>query len=361
MPEIGKGKNTEQAIPTVDTINQNIVDFAAKEEAEADRIFYESQGLQPDGKTPLDEDPAEDPPAKKEEAEPNKEEEEKVGLPNKAEVKPNKEEDLTKDLTVENADKRITSAQKKMHDSNKRAKDAETNASNLATENADLRKLIDEKATTADAGDPVTKQAELPNQTEEEVDADLENLRKEYPEIAEPMIKMMQKQKASNDVLQDRLDKQEEREKQRDIDAKVTEDNAHYKEISDIHPDFEELSQEPLLDDWIEGLPAMERMGATAIRKDGTTKDVIELLTSFKKANGYKLPAENGTKETTKANSKLEKAKSLSTPQFKKAKETNLEDNKIRFTRQQIAKMTDAEWKENEPAIDEAMALGLVR
>jgi hypothetical protein len=260
---------------------------------------------------------------------------------------------------VDNADKRITSAQKKMHDSNKRAKDAETNEAKLAKENDDLRKLIDQRTTTAEPGDPITTKAELPNQTEEEVDADLENLRKEYPEIAEPMIKMMQKQQAANEVLQERLDKQEEREKKREADAKVTEDNAHYQAISDVHPDFTEISQEPLLDDWIEGLPAIERMGATAIRKDGTTKDVIELLTTFKKANGYKLPGK--TNEKVDPKTKIAKAKSLATPTFNKSKETNLEDQQIRFTREQIKGWTEQEWKENESAVDEAMALGLVR
>jgi hypothetical protein len=361
MPEIGKEKNTEQAIPQVDTINQDIVDFAAKEEAEADRIFWEHQGLQADGKTPLDEEaPAKDPPVKddpkKVEGEPLVEvikKEDEKGLPG--------EEDLTVDLTVENADKRITSAQKKMHDSNKRAKDAETNEAKLAKENDDLRKLIDQKTTTAEVGDPITKEGELPKQTEEEVDEDLENLRKEYPEIAEPMIKMMQKQQAANEVLQERLDKQEEREKKREDAVKVTEDNAHYQAISDVHPDFTEISGEPLLDDWIEGLPAIERMGATAIRKDGTTKDVIELLTTFKKANGYKLPADGEKKDNPKAKSKIAKAKSLATPTFNKSKETNLEDNQIRFTREQIKGWTEQEWKENESAVDEAMALGLVR
>ena len=361
MPEIKK--ETEQVVPMVDKANQDIVDFAKTEEAEADRIFYESQGFQADGKTPLEDPPAAaEEPAKKEETEPKKTEPEKVGLPNEAEAKPNEDADLTKDLTVTNAEKRISAAQKRMHDSNTRANTSEGEVSRLQEENQKLRAEAEQKASTAPATDPIhTETPAAEAQTPDEVATDLENLRKEYPEIAEPMIKLMQKQEAQNKILQDRIDKQDEREKLREKNDKETTENAHYKAISDVHPDFTDISQEPLLDDWIEGLPAMERAGAQAIRTNGKTSDVIDMLTKFKEANGYKLPGKSEEAMTKTPNTKIEKAKSMSTPQFNKAKEVNTQENQVLFTQEQIAKWTEKEWAENEKAVDEALSKGLVR
>ena len=61
-----KNKNTEEVIPMIDAANKEVLDFSKKEDAEADRILYESQGLQADGVTPLGETPKEDPEKEKE-------------------------------------------------------------------------------------------------------------------------------------------------------------------------------------------------------------------------------------------------------------------------------------------------------
>ncbi len=365
-------KNTEAVIPMVDDANKNVIDFAVKEDAEADRIFYEHQGLQADGITPLGEEiPKEDKPEGepevkpevKPEGEPKTEDLEK-GMPKKEEKpegEPKTEDDLTKDLTTENANKRISAAQNKMHTSNKTAKEAVEKQNSLQKENDDLRKIIDEK-TAKDPDQTEDGKTKEKEQTPDEVDSDLEKLRVEYPEIAEPMIKMMQKQNAENKVLRDRLDIVDEREIKRETDAETTKQNTHLDAIKKAHPDFHEISQEPLLDEWIEGLPAMERVGAKAIKSGGSTPDVISLLTTFKEANGYKVPSKTEDKTTViKADSKLNKAKKQVTPQFNKAKEINTQDKQIRFTQEQISKWSEKEWAKNEKAVDEAMALGLVR
>ncbi len=360
-------KNTEEVIPMVDAANKEVLDYAQAEEAEANKLFYESQGLEPDGKTPLEEEPEAPPADKPKEKKEEKPEEKPEGKPEgKPEEKPEgkpegkPDDDLTKDLTVENANNRISAAQNKMHSSNKTAKDAVERQNKLQEENEALRKLVDEKATEAPSADakPDADPALENKQTEDDVEKDLEGLRTEYPEIAEPMIKMMQKMKAENQAMKTRLDKVDDRETKRVADAKLDSDQEHYNAIAEVHGDFAEISQEPLLDEWIEGLPPMEKVGAKEIRKGGTTKEVISLLTSFKTANGYKVP---GDTPTEKPNTKLEKAKKHATPQFNKAKEVNTQDKQIRFTQEQISKWTEKEWTENEPAVNEAMKLGLVR
>jgi hypothetical protein len=364
---------TEEVLPMVDTASREIVDFAKQEDDAANKLFYEATGQTPPGEKSAEakEEGAEEG-VKKEEQAPMKEEaparEEASG--NKEEVSGEKaggEEDLSKNLTVENATKRISAAQRKMHDSNKAAKEASTERERLKKENDELRALVDEKATgdTGKAGTGTVIESESEIQTEVEVDEDLENLRKEYPEIAEPMIKMMQKQQAQNGVLRDRLDKYDAVEKKRGDDEKVSKENKHYDAIADAHPDFNEISQEPLLDEWINDLDAMERAGAKAIRSGGETKDVIALLTRFKKENGYELPGETKADPKgdakVKTDSKIDKAKKHQTPQFNKAKELNTEERPILFTQAQMHAWTAKEWDDNEDAVNEALANGQVR
>ncbi len=370
-----ENKKTESVIPMADEANEKVLEFSKTEDAEADRIFYEAQGLQADGKTPLGDevkpDPEVKPEVKKDELKTDKEKEEKKPEP-KADEKPDaekdapkkttEEDDLTKDLTVENADKRISAAQNKMHTSNKTAKDAIEAQSKLQTQNDELRKIIDEKSTNQPDEKPEDEKTKGIAQAPDEVEKDLEALRIEYPEIGETMIKMMQRQSTENKALKERLDIVDERETKRDAEAKTAKETTHYSAIEEVHPDFKEISQDPLLDEWIDGLPAMEKAGAKAIKNGGETADVIELLTTFKKANGYKVPGVDTDKTApTKTDSKLDKAKKAVVPQFNKAKEVNTEDKQIRFTQDEIAKWDEKTWAKNEKAVDEAMALGLVR
>ncbi len=353
-------KTTEEIIPMVDAANKEVLDYTQAEEAEANKIFYEAQGLEPDGKTPLGEEPEEKPEEKPEGKKEEKPEGKKEEKPEEKPAQAKEGDDLTKDLTVENADKRISAAQNKMHTSNKTAKDAVEKQNQLQEENEALRKLVDEKATAAPSADtkPDADPALKNKQTEDDVEKDLETLRAEYPEIAEPMIKLMQKQKAENQEMKARLDIVDERETKREKDEKISSDQAHYNAIAEVHEDFMEISQEPLLDEWIEGLSPMEKIGAKEIRKGGTIKEVISLLTSFKMANGYKVPGES---PKDKPNTKLDKAKKHATPQFNKAKEVNTQDKQIRFTQEQMHKWTEKEWEENEADVNEALSLGLVR
>jgi DNA mismatch repair ATPase MutS len=148
------------------------------------------------------------------------------------------------------------------------------------------------------------------------------------------------------------MDTFDKKETQRVADTAKTAEEAHYDAIAEVHSDYEEISQEPLLDNWIKTLPALEQAGAAVIKKTGSPEDVIDLLTRFKEANGIKVPANK------KATSKLDKAKKEAIPSFRKAKEVNTQKNQTVFTREQIDKMTDKEWAENEPAIDAWMAAG---
>jgi hypothetical protein len=356
----GEIKKDEQKQPEVNlsAADREVIDFAAKEEAEADRILAEALGQAPKKKDEPQEPVKE--PEKIEVKEPENKPEPKEPLDDNKGLNPKVDEDLLADLTVDNAKKRISAAQAKMHESNKMAKTATEEATNLVKENADLRALVEQAATQEPAKAPegTAPEPTATVESDEEVEKSLETLRQEYPEIAEPMVKLLHKQQTQNKILTDKLNGIESREQKRDADAKQVADNAHLTAISTAHPDFREISAEPLLDEWINALPVMEKIGAQAIRKDGDTNDVIELLTTFKKANGYVLP--DPTPEADKVDSKLEKAKKMATPSLRKAKEVNITDKKVKFTQDEISKWSEAEWAANEAAVDEALKEGLV-
>ncbi len=363
----GEQKKTEEpkeVEPQLSAADKEVLDYAAAEEAEADRIFNEMNGIKPDEtKEPVKEEPKV---AVKEE--PKVEVKEPVVEVPKEAVKPDEtkglnpgtDDDLAAGLTVENAKKRISAAQNKMHESNKMAKTSTEEATRLVKENADLKALIEQAATTPEEKPP-EKKVEKPTETDDEIEANIEAIKTEYPEIGAPMLELLRRQQTQNKYLTDKLDSIEVREQKREADAKTLADNTHLSAIHKAHPDYKEISVEPLFDEWIDGLPAIERVGAQAIRKDGDTSDVIDLLTTFKKANGYTAPdvVEEEPKPAT-VDSKLDKARKMATPSFKKTKEVNIADKKVKFTQSQIAGWTEKEWAENEAAVDAAMAEGLV-
>ncbi len=355
MPGEKGDKTAEEPQLNLSAADKEVLDYSAKEEAEADRIFAEANGLTPEGeekKPEGEEDPKEKEAQKPEVKKADGEVDDTKGL----NPKPG-DEDLLADLTVENAKKRISAAQTKMHESNKNANTSSEEATRLTKENADLKALIEEAATKTTEDTTTEKKTVAPQETDDEVEKSIEAIKAEYPEIGEPMIQLLRRQQTQNKVLTEKLDGIEVREQKREADAKTLADNQHLTAISDAHPDFREISNEPLLDEWIESLPAMEKVGAKSIRKDGATSEVIELLTTFKKANGY-LPPDGEVKKPV--NSKVEKAKKMSTPSFKKAKTVDMSDKKVKFTQEQISKWTEKEWLENEAAVDEALAEGLV-
>ncbi len=352
----------EKTEAVLDGGSQEALDYSKKEDAEAERLLAEALGKEPEkeaeGEPEKDEKKAEKEPGEKEKDTPGEPEKEPdKGL--KKDIPAADEGDLTKDLTVENADKRISAAQRKMHDSNTKANTALDEVQRVKKENDELRALVADAATEETKKGETAPEEKALEATEGEVEKSLEALREEYPEIAEPMIKLLHKQNEENKALRERIDGVDARDKKREEDAKKEDENSHVNKIADAHPDYQDIAKEPLLEEWIDGLPTMEKIGAQAIRQGGSTDEVIQMITNFKKANGYEIPGEE--KETSKkADSKLDKARKLTTPSIRKAKEVNIKNKDIKFTQEEIHNMSDAEFLEKEPEIDAALAAGLV-
>lgn len=361
--KVAPGK-TEQEVPPHEA-GKEVLSYVQREEAEADAIFNEVHGIdQEEEGTGEGEKAAEEGEKKTESQEPEKaDDKEAADKEPESKGKEALPEDLIKGLSTENANRRISAAQTKMIESNTRANTAEGQVDKLTEERDTLLKKLEEKGTAPAA--TITEKADEVKKVEEpkddELQASLDELALEYPEIAKPMLKMMARQEVENKRLTEKVTLLEEKEETRTADAKTEKQNDHITAISNAHPDFETISNEPLLDTWIDSLPAVEKAGAQAIRKSGTTTDVIDLLTMFKKANGYEIPADSKEESPAKkSNSKLDKAKKAANPSFNKSKDVNIQDGQAVFTRQQIDAMSPQEFAENEPAIDAAMAKGLV-
>lgn len=361
-------EKVEQEVPP-NAAGREVLSYVQQLEKEADEDFAAAHGVDPEAEeTDDDKKSVEEGDKKVESEEPEKvvdKEPEDKGLEGKDKVAEG-DDDLTKGLNTENATLRIKAAQNKMHDSNTRAKTAEEEAGKLKTERDSLLKKLEEKpslpaAKTEEAGkEPEAKDA--PKTNDDELQASLDDLAQEYPEIAKPMLKMMARQDVENKALRDQVSVLQESEKTRVAEAKTEKTSSHLSAIASAHSDYKEISEEPLLDEWINGLPEVEKAGAQAIRKDGTTQAVIELLTMFKRANGYELPAKSKDDiPEKKGNPKIEKAKAKANPSFNKSKDVNIQDGQVEFTRQEIDAMSPAEFAEKEPAIDLAMSKGLVR
>ncbi len=377
MPGEKKVEETKAEEVVLNEADREVLDYAKQEEAEADRILAEATGQtvekkEDDKKAGGDPENSEKNAEKKpgeEKKEPGKAEAQETGL-NTEEKKDDKKtedpEDLTKDLTVENAQNRIGAAQRKMHEETKRANTAAKEITRLQTEAEDLKALID-KRVTEEPGDSkeATKEPEKKEvvQTDSEVEESLQALEDEYPEIAKPMKEMLLNQRKEVQVLKDKIEVMDKKEADKEKAAVATAESEHKDKIAAAHSDYVEVSQDPLFDEWINGLPAIEKAGAQLIRQNGTTQEVIELLTSYKKANGYELPDTKEPEEkpgAKKVDSKLEEARKHSNPSFKKAKDVNMQDKQIKFTQEEINKWSDKEWNEREAEVDDALSKGLV-
>lgn len=66
---------------------------------------------------------------------------------------------------------------------------------------------------------------------------------------------------------------------------------AHFKALTDANPDHNEIAAGKPLQDWIESQPSFVRDHYKAVFERGTTSQVIELVSTFKKQSGYETPA----------------------------------------------------------------------
>lgn len=87
---------------------------------------------------------------------------------------------------------------------------------------------------------------------------------------------------------------------------------SHYNAIYAAHPDADSVAQSQELAEWIESQPTFVRGSMSAVMQQGSTEQVIELLSAFKSATGTTQAAGNHTAEAVRsaAKQKIANAKS---------------------------------------------------
>jgi len=221
------------------------------------------------------------------------------------------------------ADERIKNAQARMTK-------ATQEAAELRRENDEIKKQLQELKDTVRS-----EQAMQSN-------AALDSLKKEYPELASPLIDKIAQLEAqiaqsTSEFKQDSMQK---------------ELHDHFANIRAKHPDVDSLTDSEDFQGWLERqTPVWKR-----ISKEGSSDEVVNLLDKYKTEMGLVVePSE--TKEQ-----KVARAKIKAEPKLPKARESQLKGaNKRIWTRAEIGAMSMKDFEKNEAEIDKAYAEGRIQ
>lgn len=281
--------------------------------------------------TPVEEEPVEqsadetetapdDPPESTESETPDSESEEEAG-------------DELNGLTLKNAEERIRNAQARMH---KAAREASETRKEISTLNDQIQTLKGEiEALERQKSAPVSEEKSA------ERGDPLDELTREYPDIAGPLVRQIR-------VLQQSLQADQEQRAKADADA------VHYQKILKAHPDAYEIRDSDDFQGWLERQPPLFRRAFD----QGASEDVIHLLGSYKQAVGQ-LAGQPESRIDTKPK-RLEEGRKIADPPTPRSRRPVQTLGRPRFTREQIANMSPSEFEKHEEEIDLAVREGRV-
>lgn len=144
----------------------------------------------------------------------------------------------------------------------------------LREENASLaKKLAEYEQKTKDGGE-----------TPADVDAELEKLKKEYPDYTGPLWAVIEKAlKKSAAAVDSKIDTAV-KTALKPLEERAANDarERHFSAIGAVHSDWKEIAAGKDLADWIASKPAYLKPGLQRVLDQGTAGEIIELLTDFK-------------------------------------------------------------------------------
>lgn len=181
-------------------------------------------------------------------------------------------------------------------------------------------------------------------QQKEEVNIDLGEIAKDYPEIVTPLQKYVDARIASVDQKVNQATEEVLKAQKEEADKK------HYGAIADAHPDWKSVSSS---EDFTLWLGRQSRMWQNAA-SEGDAQDVISLLSKYKTDLG--LVSKKASKEEL-----VEKAKQNVEPSLSKARKQNVGSSKRIWTASEIGKLSDKQFRKHEKEIDQAYADGRVK
>ena len=249
----------------------------------------------------------------------------------------NQEEEIQEDdtksdkglLTSEQWEERYKNAQAKMTKETQRAKELESKIAEMSNKITAMEALKSE---------PKIEEAK------EEVGVDLSEIIKDFPELVKPLQKYV-------DARFAQMDQKVSATTQEVLAArKEEEDKKHFDAIASAHPDYATVSNSPDFRIWLERQTKMWREVAV----EGETQDVISLLSKYKKDLGI-------DSNTVSKEELVEKAKQNVEPTLSKARKQNIGSSKKIWSRSEIDKLSDKQYKKFEKDIDKAYTEGRIK
>lgn len=249
----------------------------------------------------------------------------------------NQEEEIQEDdtksdkglLTSEQWEERYKNAQAKMTKETQRAKELESKIVEMSNKITAMETLKSE---------PKIEEAK------EEVGVDLSEIIKDFPEIVKPLQKYV-------DARFAQMDQKVSATTQEVLAArKEEEDKKHFDAIASAHPDYATVSNSSDFRIWLERQTKMWREVAV----EGETQDVISLLSKYKKDLGIE-------SNTVSKEELVEKAKQNVEPTLSKARKQNIGSSKKIWSRSEIDKLSDKQYKKFEKDIDKAYTEGRIK
>jgi len=218
-----------------------------------------------------------------------------------------------------------------------RIKNAQARMTKATQEAAELRRENDEiKKQLNELKDTIRSEQTLQS------NAALDDLKKDYPELASPLIDKIAQLEAQ--ITQSTSEFKE--------DSMQKELQDHFANIRAKHPDIDSLTDSEDFQGWLERqTPVWKR-----ISKEGSSDEVVSLLDKYKTEMGLVVePSE--TKEQ-----KVARAKIKAEPKLPKARESQLKGaNKKIWTRSEIGSLSMEDFAKNEEDIDKAYAEGRIQ
>ncbi len=221
-------------------------------------------------------------------------------------------------------------AQERIKNAQARMTKATQEAAELRRENDEIKKQLNELKDTVRS-----EQAMQSN-------AALDDLKREYPELASPLIDKIAQLEAQ--IAQSTSEIKE--------DSMQKELQDHFASIRAKHPDVDSLTDSEDFQGWLERqTPVWKR-----VSKEGSSDEVVSLLDKYKTEMGLVVePSE--TKEQ-----KVARAKIKAEPKLPKARESQLKGaNKRIWTRSEIGSMSMDDFAKHEEDIDKAYAEGRIQ
>lgn len=231
------------------------------------------------------------------------------------------------DLTTAQALERYRNAQSRMTRATQEAAELRRAQQAQASELAQLR------AELASARSAPPRQAD----TVPAAGSNLDSVEAEYPDFS-PVVAQIKEQERQLRELRESSAKS----------AQQAAYESHLKAVTAVHPDAIALASSDQFSGWVDRQPPAIQQ----IISNGTAADVNWVLSQYKTAAGV-------TKTQSK-DDKLAAAKLVASPNLPRVASNQAQAGKRTFTREQIAKMSPAQFAKNEAEIDAAMADGLI-